>query len=106
MAKKRHSAEQIIYGKCAYSGFNMYWGIGSAVWGRNDLGAPRGINTGTVDGAVQWTPQGERVLGYATYGNVNNYPLCRQLEPPRPGRSGRGGWASNRSGTMAHRCDG
>ena len=65
------------------------WGLGGLSRGRNGPGAPRGVNAGTVDGAVIWAPQGECVLGYATCGSVNNYALCHQLEPPLPRRPGR-----------------
>ena len=78
-----------LYGKGAHPGFNMYWGIGSPVRGRNGPGAPRGVNTGTVDGAVQWTPQQETMLGWLGWGGgLNSYLLIRPLEPPRLGRPG------------------
>jgi len=65
------------------------WGQGKFVRGRNGIGAPRGINTGTVDGSVQWTPQQETMLGWPLCGGgLNDYLLCRQLQPPRPGRPG------------------
>ena len=78
-----------LYGKGAHPGFNMYWRIGSPVRGQNGPGAPRGVNTGTVDGAVQWTPQQETMLGWPGWGGgLNSYLLIRQLEPPRLGRPG------------------
>jgi prepilin-type N-terminal cleavage/methylation domain-containing protein len=40
------------------------FGLGQFVMGRTGLGAPFGINTGTVDGSVKWTPTGECMLGY------------------------------------------
>lgn len=65
------------------------WGLGTYVSGRNGLGAPRGVNTGTVDGSVRWTPQQETMLGYPVCGGqLSSYLLCRQLEPARPGRPG------------------
>ena len=72
------------YFKGAHPGLNAYLGIGRAVRGRNGPGAPRGINTGTVDGSVRWTPSGECMLGFPGC----SYTTCRQLEPPRPGRPG------------------
>ena len=65
------------YGVSNHPGRFTTWGKGQFVRGRNGLGAPRGINTGTVDGSVTWTPQGKCMLGYG-----------RLLQPPRPGRPG------------------
>jgi len=65
------------------------WGIGKRVRGRNGLGAPRGVNVGTVDGAVIWTPQGETMLGFPSCGgSIMSYLLCRELEPARLERPG------------------
>ena len=66
----------------------MFWGLGDFVVGRTGLGAPFGINTGTVDGSVKWTPAGECMLGYPGHGGDINYTYIRLLEPPRPGRPG------------------
>ena len=78
-----------IYPQAAHPGFNAQLGIGLAVRGRNGLGAPRGINTGTVDGSVKWTPQQEAMLGWPTWGgDLNAYLLIRAMEPSRPGRPG------------------
>ena len=65
------------YGVSNHPGRFATWGLGQIVRGRNGPGAPRGINTGTVDGSVKWTPQGKCMLGYG-----------RLLQPPRPGRPG------------------
>ena len=73
-----------VYLQGAHPGFINNW-----VRGRNGFGAPRGINTATVDGAVTWTPQRESVVGLPTCGGFPAYALCGQLEPPRPGRPGR-----------------
>jgi len=72
-----------------HPGLHAILGIGSAVRGRNGLGAPRGVNTGTVDGSVTWTPQQQAMLGWPGCGGfLNSFLLCRYLEPPRPGRPG------------------
>ena len=77
------------YGSFNHPGSFPLWGLGQAVGGRNGLGAPRGINTGTVDGSVKWTPQQETMLGWPICGGgLGSFLLCRYLEPPRPGRPG------------------
>jgi len=63
-------------------------GMGKIVRGRNGRGATKGINTGTVDGSVQWTPQEECMLGYPGCSSNPFDNNCRKLEPPRPGRPG------------------
>jgi len=63
-------------------------GLGIVVRGRNGRGAIRGINTGTVDGSVQWTPQAECMLGYPSCNSGSTLNHCRTLQPPRPGRPG------------------
>ena len=78
-----------MYLKGAHPGLNAHLGIGSAVRGRNGPAAPRGVNTGTVDGSVKWTPRQEAMLGWSGCGGgLTSFLLCRQLEPPRPGRPG------------------
>lgn len=64
------------------------WGIGRYLNGRNALGGPRGVNAGTVDGAVTWTPIGESMLGYPSCGGQGSHDSCRTVQPPRPGRPG------------------
>ena len=65
------------------------WGLGGGiVRGRNGPGRPRGVNTGTVDGSVRWTPTGETMLGYPSCGGNAPYDTCRALIPPRPGAPG------------------
>ena len=64
------------------------WGLGGLVRGRNGSGAPRGVNTGTVDGAVTWTPRGETMLGYPGCGGGPSNFGCRLVQPSRPGRPG------------------
>ena len=64
------------------------WGLGRNVRGRNGLGAPRGVNSGLVDGAVIWTPIGETMLGVQACGGPASHDTCRLLQPPRPGRPG------------------
>ena len=66
------------------------WGSGGIVRGRNGPGRPRGVNTATVDGSVQWTPNDECMLGYPSCGGVvgGPYDTCRTLQPPRPGAPG------------------
>ena len=65
------------------------WGLGHFVRGRNGIGRPRGVNSGTVDGSVTWTPIGDCMLGYPVCGgNAPQYDKCRLLQPPRPGRPG------------------
>jgi len=77
------------YSRANHPGLDPIKGYGGFVKGRNGLGAPRGINAGTVDGSVTWTPQGETMLGFpGCAGGVNDYLLCRYLGPPRPGRPG------------------
>ena len=72
-----------------HPGLSVIVGLGIAVRGRNGLGAPRGINTGAVDGSVKWTPQQETMLGWpGCGGGLGSFLLCRYLEPPRPGRPG------------------
>ena len=71
-----------------HPGFSANWGLTDYVIGRNGVGAPRGVNTGTLDGAVRWTAQTECMLGYAGGGGADNWPYIRLLEPPRPGRPG------------------
>ena len=69
------------------------FGIPRIVRGKNGPGAPIGINTATVDGAVAWTPLGATVLGYdGVSGGPNAITLDRILEPQRPGRPGRILW--------------
>ena len=63
------------------------FGLGRTVR-RNGLGAPIGVNTGTVDGSVKWTPMGECMLGYPGGGGTINHTFDRILEPLRPGRPG------------------
>ena len=64
------------------------WGLGHFVRGRNGFGRPRGVNSGTVDGSVRWTPVGETMLGYPSCGGFAPYDTCRALILPRPGRPG------------------
>jgi prepilin-type N-terminal cleavage/methylation domain-containing protein len=72
-----------------HPGLSTGHGLGHQfVNGRNGLGAPVGLNTGTVDGSVRWTPRGECMLGYpGSGGNMSNF-TTRLLEPARPGRPG------------------
>ena len=65
------------------------WGLGSSVSGRNGPGAPRGVNAGTVDGSVTWTPTGETMLGYPGCSSaLTTALLCRLIQPQQPGRPG------------------
>jgi len=75
------ATDMYIHG--SHPGFIQNW-----VRGRNGPGAPRGINTATVDGSVAWSPQGETVIGLPTCGGAATYSLCGQLEPASPGRPG------------------
>ena len=77
-----------LYAKANHPGIHLIKGLGNFVRGRNGPGSPRGINTGTVDGSVKWTPQGETMLGYPGNGGGPNWTFIRDLEPPRPGRPG------------------
>ena len=87
--KGAFDASQDMYSASNHPGRFPTWGLGQFVSGRNGLGAPRGVNTGTVDGSVKWTPQQETMLGYSVCGGgLTSFLLCRQLEPPRPGRPG------------------
>ena len=61
------------------------WGLGGLSRGRNGPGAPRGVNAGTVDGAVIWAPRGKTMLGYPGCGGDFR---CRLVQPSRPGRPG------------------
>lgn len=65
------------YGASTHPGRFPTWGLGKRVRGRNGWGAPRGVNTGTVDGSVTWTPQGKCMLGFRG-----------MVQAPRPGRPG------------------
>ena len=77
------------YVKTNHPGNSPIWGLGEIVRRRNGSGAPRGVNTGTVDGSVAWTPQGECMLGYPSCSSdLNSGLLCRTLQPPRPSRPG------------------
>ena len=77
------------YSYTNHPGRAVHFGLGKFAMGRTGLGAPVGLNTGTVDGSVKWTPTGECMLGYPGYtGNATSYPFVRLLEPPRPGRPG------------------
>ena len=64
------------------------WSLGQFGSGRIGFGAPIGLNAGTVDGSVKWTPAGECMLGYPGSGGTINHFSTRILEPPRPGRPG------------------
>ncbi len=64
------------------------FGLGRTVPGRFGYGGPIGLNTGTVDGSVTWTPLGECVLGYPGSGGTINSTFTRLVEPPREGRPG------------------
>ena len=76
------------YIQATHPGFAANFGLGEFVYGRSGFGAPIGLNTGTVDGSVKWTPMGECMLGYPGGGGDINYIIKRQIEPPRPGRPG------------------
>ena len=73
-----------------HSGRLAIWGVGPAIRGRNGAGRPRGVNRGTVDGSLQWTPMGECMLGCPGCGGTASgaYGTCRTLQPPHPGRTG------------------
>ena len=80
---------QDAYDKQSHPGRFPVWGLGGGiVRGRNGPGRPRGVNTGTVDGSVRWTPTGETMLGYPSCGGFAQYDTCRALIPPRPGAPG------------------
>ena len=64
------------------------WQVGGIVGGRKGFGRPRGVNTGTVDGSVTWTPNDECMLGYPPCGGGTADITCRNLQAPRPGRPG------------------
>ncbi len=83
-----YDATQGGYVLANHPGLAANFGLGKFVYGRTGLGAPSGINTGTVDGSVKWTPTGECMLGYPGHGGDINYTFIRLLEPPRPGRPG------------------
>ena len=73
------------YQYSTHPGTAPIWGLGGLIRGRNGLGAPRGINAGTVDGSVRWTPQGQTMLGYPGNGGGPTWTQIRMLEPSRPG---------------------
>ena len=74
-------------------GAGSNWFGGTTVSGKAGLGAPSGVNSATVDGAVTWTPLTATVLGYAgVSGSATSSALHHILEPPRPGRPGRILW--------------
>ena len=51
--KGAFDASQDMYSASNHPGRFPTWGLGQFVSGRNGLGAPRGVNTGTVDGSVK-----------------------------------------------------
>ena len=71
-----------------HPGLAANWGIGAYPYGRSGIGSPIGLNCGTLDGSVKWTPTGECMLGYPGGGGSVNYVQNRLLEPSRPGRPG------------------
>jgi len=66
------------------------WGYSGIVRRRKGLGHPTGVNTGTVDGSVRWTPNDECMLGYPGCGGSTPsvYAPFQVMQPPRPGRPG------------------
>ena len=76
------------YSYTNHPGRAVPFGVGRFVMGRTGLGAPFGVNTGTVDGSVKWTPTGECMLGYPGNDGGLNDLFTRLLEPHRPGRRG------------------
>jgi hypothetical protein len=53
-----------------HPGLAANFGIGDQVIGRNGIGAPGGVNTGTLDGSVRWTPQEACMLGWRGRGTM------------------------------------
>ena len=77
-----------VFVEASHPGLHHSVGIFQASPGRHGRGAPIGINTGTLDGAVVWTPAAKCMLGYPGGGGHIGLVRYRLLEPPRPSRPG------------------
>ena len=71
------------WGQGNHPGFAPGHRLTPPMFGRDHPGAPFGVNTGLLGGAVVWTPQRECDYGYPGGGGGMQHTIVRLLEPPK-----------------------